>query len=208
MKLRQGKTKSILQSSINSALLAVEIYNKPRSTFRSECYITLMNMAWMRLFHAYFNLKKGNKYYYKKAGKWEIVDGERKAWELGTCITKHGQISPSVVANLNFFVGLRNKIEHRHVDEKEVDTLIFGECQALLYNYENTLISWFGEKYSLNENLAYSLQFSRMRVREQKRANKALISQELKDVKKYIEDYRSSLHDSIFDSQEYSRPLS
>jgi len=207
MKLRQGKTKSILQSSINSALLAVEIYNKPRSTFRSECYITLMAMAWMRLFHAYFHRVKGDKYYYKKDGQWEIIDGERKTWELGTCITKHGKLSPSVVANLEFFIGLRNKIEHRHIDAKEVDTLIFGECQALLYNYESTLVEWFGADYGLNENLAYSLQFSKMRVEEQKKANKALATQELQDVKKYIEDYRSALKGDVFDSQEYSIKL-
>jgi len=35
MKLRKGKTKSLLESSIDAALLAVEVYNKPRTTFRS-----------------------------------------------------------------------------------------------------------------------------------------------------------------------------
>lgn len=35
MKLRKGKTKSNIESSIDSALLAVEIYNKPRTT--SSC---------------------------------------------------------------------------------------------------------------------------------------------------------------------------
>ncbi|OLF34388.1 hypothetical protein BTW00_13670 [Psychrobacter sp. C 20.9] len=66
MKLRKGKTKSILDVSIDSALLGVEIYNKPRTTFRSEGFITMMIMAWTRLFHAYFNSTIGDKYYYKK----------------------------------------------------------------------------------------------------------------------------------------------
>ncbi len=35
--LRSGKTKNILKASIDSALLAVEIYNKPRAEFRTEC---------------------------------------------------------------------------------------------------------------------------------------------------------------------------
>ena len=55
MKLRKGKTKSILEGSIDAALLAVEVYNKPRTTFRSQAYIVLMIIAWTRLFHAYFN---------------------------------------------------------------------------------------------------------------------------------------------------------
>lgn len=67
MKLRKGKTKSILDASIDAALLAVEIYNKPRTTFRSEGFITMMIMAWTRLFHAHFNQSIGDKYYYKEA---------------------------------------------------------------------------------------------------------------------------------------------
>jgi hypothetical protein len=39
MSLRKGKTKTILESSIEAALLAVEIYNKPRISFRIEGYI-------------------------------------------------------------------------------------------------------------------------------------------------------------------------
>ncbi len=29
--------------------------------------------------------------------------------------------------------------------------MIFGECQALLYNFENELIKLFGHEYALNE---------------------------------------------------------
>jgi len=47
---RKGKTKNILESSIDSALLAVEIYNKPRTLFKVENYIILMIIAWNRLF--------------------------------------------------------------------------------------------------------------------------------------------------------------
>ena len=37
--LRQGKAKNILENSINSALTAVETYNRPRVQFRIENYI-------------------------------------------------------------------------------------------------------------------------------------------------------------------------
>lgn len=50
--LRQGKAKSILENSINSALTAVETYNRPRVQFRTENYIILMIIAWTKLFHA------------------------------------------------------------------------------------------------------------------------------------------------------------
>ena len=148
MKLRKGKPKSILDSSINSALLAVEIYNKPRTAFRSECYIVMMIIAWTKLFHAHFHTTIADKYYYKKPnGRYKRIDGERKAWELAQCIKKYGKLDKATESNLNFFLKLRNKIEHRHVQKRELDTILFGECQALLFNYESMLIRLFGEEY-------------------------------------------------------------
>jgi hypothetical protein len=42
-----------------------------------------MIIAWTSLFHAYFNRTIGNKYYDKKKnGRYEIVDGEKKTWDL------------------------------------------------------------------------------------------------------------------------------
>ena len=208
MKLRQGKTKNILKGSIDAALLAVEVYNKPRTTFRSQAYIVLMIIAWTRLFHAYFNKTIGNKYYYKEPnGRYELINEERKAWELKTCINESKILSEPVKANLQLFIDLRNKIEHHNVAEREVDVLIFGECQSLLYNYENILIDIFGEKHAINESLAFSLQFSYMRHEEQKQANKNILAAELKEIRNYIEKYRDSLSQEIFDSQEYSIKL-
>jgi hypothetical protein len=92
--LRKGKTKTILEASIDSALLAVEVYNKPRTSFRSEAFISLMVMAWTRLFHAHFNATIGDKYYYKKKnGRYELIDSERKSWELSTCVSRYARLS-------------------------------------------------------------------------------------------------------------------
>ena len=207
MKLRRGKTKNLLEGSIDAALLAVEVYNKPRTTFRSQAYIVLMIIAWTRLFHAYFNKTIGSRYYHKKSGRYEYLNGERKAWDLKTCMNKYEGLSEPVKANLQFFIGLRNKIEHRNVAEREVDVSIFGECQSLLYNYETILIDLFGEKYAINESLAFALQFSYMRHDEQKQASKRVLSAEMQEIRNYIDNYRSSLSDEVFNSQEYSIKL-
>jgi len=206
--LRKGKTKSLLEASIDSALLAVEIYNKPRTTFRSEAYISLMVMAWLRLFQAHFNVTIGDKYYYKnKSGRYETIDGEKRAWELSTCIKKYGKLEAPVLKNLEFFIKLRNKIEHRHINKREIDYLIFGECQALLYNYENTLINLFGSEYSVNESLVYSLQFSQLRTGAQKSSNKAALSKDLKEIMSFVDKYRNSLDDDTYNSMEFSVKL-
>lgn len=45
--------KSCLAKALDSALLAIETYNKPAIKFRSGGYIVLMNIAWTSLFQQY-----------------------------------------------------------------------------------------------------------------------------------------------------------
>ncbi|STX41136.1 Protein of uncharacterised function (DUF3644) [Legionella donaldsonii] len=205
----KGKAKAILESSIDSALLAVEIYNKPRATFRTQAYIALMIMAWTRLFHCYFYSRIGDKFYLKdpKNKRYIKIDGERRAWSLSDCMKEYGKLREDVRANLNLFIPLRNKIEHRHINKHEFDVILFGECQAFLFNYETQLIEWFGAKYALNENIVFSLQFSQLRQEEQKKANKSNLSSDLQDIKNYIDCYRSALPDDVFSSSCYSIKL-
>lgn len=212
--LRQGKAKTILDNSINSAITAVETYNRPRTKFRIENYIILMVIAWTKLFHSYFQTTIGERYFYKeKNGRYKKIDGEKKAWELKECIKQYqknagrDKLSDGVVANLNFFIGIRNKIEHRYWDSSTLDILLFGECQSLLYNYENLLVELFGNDYSLNTSLAYALQFSQIRANEQLTAQRELLSKDMQDIKKYIDKYKTDLPQEVYDSQEYSIKL-
>jgi hypothetical protein len=126
---------------------------------------------------------------------------------LKTCINKYGKLKDTIRSNLEFIIGLRNKIEHRSTNRKEFDSLIFGECQALLYNYEDFLVKLFGEEYSLNQNLVYSLQFSKIWTQEQRQAHRRIVETEMRDIVSYIDNYRSNLTDEIFLSQEYSIKL-
>lgn len=173
-----------------------------------------MVIAWTKLFHAYFQATIGERYFYKERnGRFKKIDGEKKAWELTECIKKYQsntaekRLTDATVANLNFFIGIRNKIEHRYWDSTTLDILLFGECQSLLYNYENLIVSLFGEEYSLNTSLAYALQFSHLRASEQLKAQRELLSKDMKDIKKYIDKYKTDLSDEIYNSQEYSVKL-
>ncbi len=57
--------------------------------------------------------------------------------------------------NIIFFLGLRNQIEHRH--EAKVAALVAGRTQALLINYEQTLVDWFGQDEALGSELRFPL---------------------------------------------------
>lgn len=167
-----------------------------------------MIMAWTRLFQAHFNHTIGDTYFYKeKNGRYKIIDGDKKAWELKTCIKEYNSLNESIKVNLEFFIKLRNKIEHRTIDKDEIGVMIFGECQALLYNFENELVKLFGSEYAINESLAYSLQFSKIRTARQKESSKQLLSSEYKDIIDFIKKYRDSIQNDIFSSQEFSIKL-
>lgn len=199
-----------VQESLNKAkescLLAVDIYNKPRTAFRSGGYVVLMSIAWTALFHSIFE-HKGVKYYYKKrdSTRYEKVDGEYKSWELQECVNKYfigGTPADMAIAkNIEFFIPLRNKIEHRFMPE--LDKEIFGECQALLHNFEYLLQKEFGSKHSLNENLVFSLQFAK-EYAESKGKKKTATTESFERIMKNITDYRRKLDDAVFTDQRYS----
>jgi len=65
MKRLPRKVKELIEKSRESAILAVDIYNKPATKFRSYGFIVLINIAWTSLFHAMFE-RLGIKYFYKK----------------------------------------------------------------------------------------------------------------------------------------------
>ena len=203
-KLRKGTAKYLLQNSIESVLTAVEIYNKPKTQFKVQSFITLMIIGWTKALHSYFH-SEGIKYYYKKKnGKFEKIDGEYKSWEITKCIKEYKKFDESVKANMLFFIALRNKVEHRDLTETDIDMITFGECQSFLYNYETFIMEEFGEEYSINESLAFALQFSTYNSLEQKKSQKRQLSKELLDIKQFIEKYKTALSDEVFESQKYS----
>ena len=136
--------KSSLEKAGDSALLAVEVYNKPAVKFKSGGYIALMIIAWTALFHAIFFRRKQKPYYKKANGRFERREGEYRHWELAECVRRYfgNDTSNPVRKNLEFFIPLRNKIEHRSMPE--LDASIFGECQAMLLNFDEVLEKEFG----------------------------------------------------------------
>src|SRR5579872_5891660 len=104
------EVKALVQKARESALLAVETYNRPTATFRSGAYTVLMVIAWTSLFHAIF-LRKRTKPFYRKKGstRYEKIDGEPKRWELSECLQQYFKgTTDAVRKNLEFFTGLRN----------------------------------------------------------------------------------------------------
>jgi hypothetical protein len=110
--------------------------------------------------------------------------------------------NPAARKNLEFFVGLRNKIEHRFLPE--LDAEIFGECQAMLMNFEGMLADTFGAKYAVGPKFPFALQFSKVMQPQQQSAMRAATKRDLKSVRAFVEKFRSSLSDDVAGDQAYS----
>lgn len=191
---------NLLGKAKESALLAVEIYNKPSISFRSGAYVTLMMVAWTSLFHAIFE-KKRISYYYKRGRRYEYVDGEKKSWELKKCVCQYiPEQNDPIRKNLEFFIGLRNKIEHRFMPS--IDSQIFGECQSLLINFEEILTKEFGQKHAISGNLVFALQFSK--YNQQKNVIKQEAKVQVKRVLKYIQEFRQNIDEKLWQDERFS----
>jgi hypothetical protein len=194
-----------LEKAKDSAIAAVDCYNRCGTCFRSGSYIVLMCIAWTSLFHAIF-FKRRIKPFYRHSEtsrRFKKIDGDYKGWELTTCLDNYfpGITSP-VTENLRFIVGLRNKIEHRSMPT--LDNYIFGECQACLFNFEDILLREFGSAHCLSECLSLAIQFSRLRSDNQGKAISQLQKPLRASVKQYVDTFRSSLSPDITADQQFS----
>lgn len=194
--------KQCLEKSRDSALLAVETYNKPAIKFRSGGYIVLMVISWTSLFHAIFFRNKIKPFYREKDSKrFEKKDGDFCYWELKECVKQYFKANTTnpIRKNLEFFIPLRNKIEHKSIPE--IDPDIFAECQALLLNYDKILEKEFGLDYCIRESLSFSLQLfpSTSNLAEAIKSNP-----DAKKIKDFINKYRSGLTTDILESGQYS----
>jgi len=193
--------KDALQKARDSALLAVEVYNKPAVAFKSGGYVTLMVIAWTSLFHAIFYRKGCKPYYRKSPRRYERVDGDYKHWELGECLRQYygNDTGNPVRKNLEFFIPLRNRIEHRSLPE--IDSTIFGECQAMLLNFDAMLEKEFGTRYCLRQSLSFALQMypSSSNLAEAVKRNRAA-----RAAADFIEQYRSSISADVLQSGQYA----
>ena len=189
------KVQNLLDKGKESALLAVDIYNKPKTAFRSDGFIVLMCIAWVSLLHAIFEKQKEKYFYKEKNGRYVRINGDKKAWELKKSAKYFFDDNSPIFKNIIFFSELRDKIEHRFLPE--IDENIVAECQAFILGFEKILVKNFGENHSLVDSLFIPIQLS-----EQKRSIPK--TKEGEKVLQFINTFRNSLTTDIQNSQDFA----
>jgi Domain of unknown function (DUF3644) len=145
-----------LQTSKREVVLAVDLYNRSGQERQLEAFIVHMSMGWLKLLQASAE-RDGDDLYIRDARGRRVraQDGEWLHKPLKTLAEEFFPDKDPRLANLLFFVRLRNKIEHRY--ERDIASLVAGRTQALLLNYETTLVDLFGASEGLSNQLCFPL---------------------------------------------------
>ncbi len=196
----------VVRAAKDEALLAVDLFNRVQAPRTLESFIVHMCIAWLYLFHASCQRDDVDYRYIDSNGNPMLnQDGSPKLWELAKCV-QHFIIDAKdpVRNNIEFFIGLRNTIEHRF-KAKEFEALrviIESKAHAFVRNFEERLIENFGRKESLGQALRFPIflsTFSDDALETVKRAYARLGA----PVRHYIERFRANIGDDVASSSAY-----
>ncbi len=203
---RLGSIKSeLVKKSREAALAAVQIFNNPNITFKSETYVVLMVVAWTYLLHAYYRSKRIDYRYYDLNGIrrrfHKTKHGANKYWEIERCINEtRSPIDRDTANNLRFLIGLRHEIEHQMTTR--IDDILSARFQACCLNYNDYIKKLFGDGLGIERHLSFSLQFSTITT-EQK--DMLAEHQDLPaNIKGFIQNFDENLSIDEFGSQRYA----
>jgi len=195
----------LLNKSREAALAAVQIFNNPNISFKSESYVVLMIIAWTYLLHAYYRGEKIEYRYFKQKGRRRRFDktkhGADKYWELERCLNgTQSPIDKDTANNLRFLIGLRHEIEHQMTSR--IDNLLSARFQACCLNYNEYIKKLFGENHGIEKHLSFSLHFSTISTEQ-----KDMLEEHPElpaNIQTYIRDFDAKLTDEEFSNSRYA----
>lgn len=207
---RPRKHWPMVEASRDEASLAVRLYNDPAEVRSFEGFTIHMHLAWLYLFHAEFTRDGVDFRYWRRDTPrlLEKVAGEPKRWELARSVQERWPDPKNPVrANLEFFIGLRNKVEHRFARQQEaLSAAAGGQAQALLLNYEEELTVEFGVSSSLATRLRFPV-FIGSFTAEGERSLRRLRQTLPATLRTFIADYNANLDPSVADNPRYELRL-
>lgn len=171
-----------LVKSREAMLLAVQVFNSPSTKFRAETFSVLAVIAW-----TYLALEFAEKNDLKTSRK------NGKAISLADFLKfPECPFSEGVTNNLKAVIKIRDSVEHNLIGPQIGEWL--GVFQACCVNYEAKLVELFGERLSLSNDLAFSLQFSGLSLEQSEAMINANLPQSVNAI-------NSEVFDNLTDEQ-------
>ncbi len=135
-------------------MLAVQVFNSPSLSFKTEVFAILANVAWTYLLHEFY-ARKGVR----------IVGRDGRSLLLSQMTKRRDcPLTDGVVRNINALKEIRDEVEHSLLGRSDFQWLAL--FQACCLNFENNLCRLFGEQLSLQKELAFALQFAKLDIEQ------------------------------------------
>lgn len=192
---RVGSIKNeLIEKSRESMLAAVQIFNNPQITFKSELFIVTACIAWTYLLHSYLrSIGEEYRYYEQKGTRRKFQKTKRGAFRhlsLEDCLT-HSKcpLDKSSINNLKFLIGIRHEIEHQMTTR--IDDALSAKFQACCLNFNRYIKELFDPEYGIDKHLSFSLQFTAIRPDHLEQLNSELTLPN--NVSAYISSFEGAL---------------
>lgn len=196
-----------LDEARRQALVAIDFYNRPGNRRSFTDFIVHVHLAWQNLLHA-DRLRRKEEIFYRESGSRRRFvrnsDGSKKTWDLAQCLKFEFKPEDPVKANIEFFIGLRNHVEHRY--QNSVLTVTAAEAHACIINFETELTRRFGVAESLGHELKFPVfvqSLSPARYEAQKNMRRGLPQH----VTSFITEFQSGLPEDIRSDVRYAYRL-
>jgi hypothetical protein len=135
-------------------VLAVTIFNSGSYRFKSEVFAVLANIAWTYLLHEHY-ARKGI----------PPLNADGTTFALSHMLSRPDcPVSKGTKNNLLSLKAIRDDVEHKMLGRSDVKWLAL--FQACCLNFDKTIVSWFGQRVSLQNDLSVALQFGKLELEQ------------------------------------------
>ena len=147
------------------------------------------------------------RYWQTVNGRRQLVreDAEPKTWDLRRC-TREIFTNPSdpVRLNIEFFIPLRNMIEHRWA--RSFEAVIAGKVQSYVINFEDTIVAHFGRGEGIGERLRLPILLTTLTADAAaalRRAHRTIPAR----VRRYVADFDANVGEAVRSHPKYELRL-
>ena len=131
-------------------ILAVSIFNSGSYRFKAEVFTVLANIAWTYLLHER----------YERCGV-KPLHSDGTSFALSYMLSRPDcPVSKGIKNNLLSIKKIRDDVEHKLLGRSDINWLAL--FQACCLNFDKTIVSWFGQRVSLQSDLSVALQFGKL----------------------------------------------
>lgn len=199
--------KRTLDEARRQALVAIDFYNRPADRRSFGDFIVHIHLAWQNLLHADRKRRKTEIFYREPGGRRQFKrnpDGSKKTWDLKQCLKHEFNDHDPIRANVEFFIGLRNHVEHHFQDSLLNATA--PEAHACIINFEKELVRRFGAAETLGSELKFPVfiqSLSPSSYEEQRALRRNLPS----TVSTFISEFQTQISDNTRNDEHFAYRL-